>query len=64
MPANYFTSVSVFCKDGGLADALSTALFCMDYESGRALCDLLSVEAVWVTADGELLLTDGVELIK
>jgi thiamine biosynthesis lipoprotein len=64
MPANYFTSVSVFCKDGGLADALSTALFCMDYESGRTLCDLLSVEAVWVTADGELLLTDGVELIK
>ena len=53
MPAEKYLSVSVVCKDSGMADALSTALFCMPYEEGRALVESLTdAEAVWVMTDG------------
>jgi len=53
MPAEGYLSVSVVCKDSGKADALSTALFCMDFEDGLALVESLSdVEAHWVFEDG------------
>lgn len=53
MPAAYFQSVSVICKDSGLGDALSTALFCMTDEAGSALIESLAdVEAMWVLPDG------------
>ena len=62
MPATYFSSVSIFTLDGALADALSTALFCMSYEEGLALIEKIGgVDAIWVTADGELKSTSGVE---
>ena len=55
MPADYFSSVTVVTKDSGLADALSTALFNMDYESGAKLLDTLDgVSVIWVTKDGEV----------
>lgn len=55
LPAEHFASVSVVCRDSGLADALSTALFCMDYDAGRALIDSLDgVRAVWVMHDGSV----------
>lgn len=56
MPAAYFSSVTVLCRDSGMADALSTALFNMDYESGKALVSSLDgVRAVWITKTGEIL---------
>ncbi len=62
MPSEYFSSVSVFTLDSGLADALSTALFCMSYEEGKALITSLGgVEAIWVTKSGELLYTAGID---
>jgi len=64
MPASYFSSVSVFFADSALADALSTALFCMSYEEGAELVAKLGADAIWVLRDGQLLMTDGVELIK
>ena len=64
LPAAYFTSVSVFTADSGLADALSTALFCMSYEDGKALAGTLGVEVIWVRHGGEILMTDGVPLIE
>ena len=61
MPAKYFTSVSILAKDSGLADALSTALFAMSYEEGRALVDSLeNVEAIWIYYDGTIVYTDGI----
>lgn len=64
-PAAYFPSVSIFAKDSGLADALSTALFCMSYEEGKALADSIDgVEVVWITFDGTILHTDGVEFVS
>ena len=64
MPAAYFSSVSVFIADSGLADALSTALFCMSYEDGRALVDALGADAIGVQKDGNLHMTDGIPLVK
>ncbi len=53
LPAAYFLSVSVICRDSGLGDALSTALFCMPEAEGRALVESLeNVEAMWVYPDG------------
>ena len=63
MPANYFSSISVFCIDGGLADALSTALFCMTYEEGLKLVNSIGgVDVIWVDKSGTLLKTNGISL--
>ena len=34
MPANYYSAVSVLAPDSGLADCLSTGLYCMPLEEG------------------------------
>lgn len=60
MPSEGYVSVSVVCPDSGMADALSTALFCMEYEDGVDLIELLDeVEAMWVTENGEKLFSSG-----
>jgi thiamine biosynthesis lipoprotein len=38
-PAKYYSSVTVILPDSGLADALSTAIFCLPPEEGKALFD-------------------------
>ena len=53
-PAAYYDSLSVVTKDSGLADALSTALFCMPWEESSALVESLNgVEVLWIFPDGE-----------
>lgn len=64
MPAEYFSSVSVLVSDSGLADALSTALFCMSYEDGLALAKKTGAEVIWVRKNGDILMTDGIEIVK
>lgn len=66
MPAAYFSSVSIITKDSGLADALSTALFSMSYEDGRALVEKIGgVDVLWITPDGTQYYTEGIKkLIK
>ena len=60
MPSDGLTSVSVVCPDSGQGDALSTALFCMTVEEGKALIDTIpDAEAMWMTADGNITTTDG-----
>ena len=60
MPAQNFQSVSVLCEDSGVADALSTALFCLDYEQGiDILKNFSNIEVMWVLPDGQKLYTDG-----
>jgi len=52
MPSDKYISVSVVCKDSAMADALSTALFCMELDEGMALVESLSdTEAHWVMPD-------------
>lgn len=61
MPADKgFLSVSVICKDSGLGDGLSTALFCMTLEEGMAFVNSLDgVEVMWVTEDEVKHYSDG-----
>lgn len=59
-PAEYFSSVSILSDDSGLADALSTALFCMSYEQGLELIEKMDgVEAMWVRENDEELYSSG-----
>ena len=60
MPSEKYRSVSVVCRDSAMGDALSTALFCMDFEEGMALVDSLDgVEAIWFFEDGTKRTSDG-----
>lgn len=60
MPAAYTWAVSVVTQDSGLADALSTALYTLSIQDGKALLrNFPGVEALWVTLDGTLVRTDG-----
>lgn len=60
-PATRFSSVSVMASDSGVGDALSTALFCMPYEAGRALAERFGAEVLWITPEGEILRTEGMK---
>lgn len=60
MSADKHASVTVISSDGALADALSTALFIMDTDEGRALIDSIDdAEALWIAKDGGITRTDG-----
>lgn len=61
MPPTYWRAVSVLCEESGVADALSTALFSMDRESGQALLDEFGAEGLWIAPDGEILYSPGFE---
>lgn len=61
MPAGYWRSVSIVCEDSGLADALSTGLFLMDYEQGRRLAQMCGADVLWVALDGTEYMTAGFE---
>ena len=60
LPADHFTSVTIITEDSGLADALSTALFCMSYEDGLALVNSIGgVDVLWILPDGQQFCTEG-----
>ena len=61
MPATYWRCVSVICPDSGLADALSTGLFLMDLEQGKALAQKCGAEVFWVDHNGNEFMTAGFE---
>ena len=64
MPATECSSVSVICTDSALADALSTALFCMSYEQGLELVSSLDdVQAIWISDDGTIRYTKALESV-
>lgn len=60
-PADYFASVTIISTDSGLADALSTALFCMPYEQGLEIANNSNVDVIWIYADGTISYTNGIE---
>jgi thiamine biosynthesis lipoprotein len=53
-PSTGYKSVSILCRDSGIADALSTAVFNMDIGDGMKFIESLDgVEAFWVLDSGE-----------
>ncbi len=60
MPRNDYQSVTIVCKNSAYADALSTALFNMEIEAGKALLTANGeAEAMWILASGEKVYSDG-----
>lgn len=62
-PSTHWRSVTIVCGDSGLADALSTALFLLPLEEGKALLERCGANAMWVELDGECYYTPGFEEI-
>lgn len=62
-PANHYRSVTIYGKNSGTADALSTALFIADLEKGKQILMELDdeYEAVWILQDGSVEMTDGIK---
>ncbi len=60
MPWDEYVSVSILCRDSGLADCLSTAVFNMEFEDGRKLIETMDeVEAMWIFKDGREAYSSG-----
>lgn len=66
MPSDYFLSVSIVCRDSGMADVLTTALFNMSYEDGLQYIEKFDdTHVLWVFKDGSMKYSPGFEeLIK
>lgn len=58
MPSTYWRSVTVVCADSALADALSTALFVLPLEEGKALAEQCGAEVLWLDTSGNEYITD------
>lgn len=54
-------SVTIVCEKGWLSDGLSTACFVLGYEDSRPLLETYQAEAVFVTEDKEVIVTDGLK---
>lgn len=64
-PSLTHKSVSIYTKDSGLADYLSTALFILSYEDGLALLqNFPDTEALWIAHDNTSITTPGFDLIQ
>lgn len=61
MPSAYWRSVTIVCEDSGMADALSTAVFLLPLEEGKALVEKCGAEALWIDASGNIFMTAGFE---
>ena len=62
-PSEYWRSVTIVCDDSGLADALSTALFLLPLEEGKALLASCGAEAMWVDGEGQEFFSAGFEAL-
>lgn len=63
-PGDYFRAVTVVTEDSALADFLSTVIYLMPYEEGRALVDNnKNVDALWIMKDGSVVASDGMKAI-
>ena len=60
-PGKKWRSVTVVCDDSGLADALSTALFLLDIDTGVALLQKYGAVAFWVDHENARYYSPGFE---
>ena len=60
MPSTYFTAVTIVCKDSGMADAYTKAIYNMPYEDGLQFVEKHpEIEALWVFKNGDLKYSPG-----
>ena len=52
-------SVTILSKNGMISDALSTACFVLGEEKGRLLAEKYGVEALFISEDGNISMTEG-----
>ena len=64
MPAERFKEVTVLDENSGLADVLSTAIYILPFEEGKALIEKMGAEALWILPDDSLLATEGYQRIS
>ncbi|MDD4493472.1 MAG: FAD:protein FMN transferase [Eubacteriales bacterium] len=63
-PADKFRAVTILTQDSCIADLLSTSLFILSYEEGKALVESMEgVEALWVMKDKSIEMTDGMRSV-
>ena len=60
-PSTLWRSVTIYCEDSGLGDALSTALFVLPQAEGQKLLDTFDAEAMWVDREGACHYSPGFE---
>ena len=58
-PGTLWRSVTIVCADSGLADALSTALFLLDFEQGLTLLEQCDAEAFWIDQENNRYYSPG-----
>jgi thiamine biosynthesis lipoprotein len=58
MPASRFAAVTVIADDPATADMLSTCLFILPEEQGRAILEETGGEALWIGHDGGRMMTE------
>jgi thiamine biosynthesis lipoprotein len=63
-PAGGFKSVTILHHDSTYADILSTAAFILPMEASRELLARHGAEAVWVTEEGKVVMTEGYKLVS
>ena len=60
MPSELYLSVSIISKSSAESDALSTALFNMPIDESKRLIESLEyTDAVWILADGSIVISSG-----
>lgn len=62
-PETMYRSVSVLTEDSGLADFLSTTLFLLPLEEGKALAEEQGVDVLWILQDGTKEFTEGMKAV-
>lgn len=62
MPARHYRSVSILHPDSGVADALSTAAYLLEWTQSQALVEQFpGAQALWIFPDGSIRMTPGFE---
>ncbi len=60
---NGLVSVTVVASSGALSDILSTAVFALGMEKGKALCESYGAEVLFVTEEGDLYASAGMSAL-